>query len=138
MDGRLIDLDNMIIVFHWADSVIESPCPSVCVFVCGFAPSGHKGAKEVPGEQSSLPLFLRPLIGPQVLPSPPPIFLHFFCCNFCAIFLQLFFATFLQLSCNFLANLWQLSHNFLATFSQLSQNFLKTFLQLAGKFLSIF
>ena len=59
---------------NWADSVIESPCPSVCV----FAPSSPRGAKEVPGEQSSLPLFFKPLIGPQVtwsvpgLSLPPP------------------------------------------------------------------
>ena len=25
---------------HWADSVIEVPCPDVCVCVCVFAPSG--------------------------------------------------------------------------------------------------
>ena len=45
----------------WANSVIESPCP----WRCGSVPSSPRGAKEVPGEQSSLPLFLRPLIGPQ-------------------------------------------------------------------------
>ena len=37
---------------HWADSVIESPCSSVCLCVCGFAPSGA--------------VFFRPLIDPQV------------------------------------------------------------------------
>ena len=46
---------------HLADSVIESPCPSVCLSVCAIKSQG-----EVPGEQTSLPLFLMPLIGPQV------------------------------------------------------------------------
>ena len=31
-----------------------------------FAPSSPRGANEVPGEQSRLPFFFRPLIGPQV------------------------------------------------------------------------
>ena len=35
---------------HWADSIIESRCPSVCVCVCPF----------------SMRVFSRPLIGPQV------------------------------------------------------------------------
>ena len=39
---------------------------SVCLSVCVFAPLSPRGAKEVPGEQSILPLFLRPLIGPQI------------------------------------------------------------------------
>ena len=25
---------------HWADSVIESPCPDVCLSVCGYVSSG--------------------------------------------------------------------------------------------------
>ena len=37
---------------HWADSVIESPCPSVWIFVCLYV--------------SKVKFFSRPPIGPQV------------------------------------------------------------------------
>ena len=54
-----------------AMSVCLSVCLSICHCVCGFALLGPRGAKAVPGEQSSLPLFLRPLFGPQVTWSVP-------------------------------------------------------------------
>ena len=37
---------------HWADTVLELPCPSVCGWFCGSVTSGE--------------VFCRPLIGPEV------------------------------------------------------------------------
>ena len=54
---------------HWAELVIESPCPSVCVCVCLSAPSGAVffEASHWPSDQMTRS---RPLIGP---PSLPPL-----------------------------------------------------------------
>ena len=67
----------------------------VCMWLCGSTPLSPRGAKEVPGEQSSLSLFFRPLFGPQVTwsvpglslvpPPPPPFFFFLFFSSFFCI-----------------------------------------------------